>query len=395
MANLAGNIPSAPLFSPHIEAKAMEALNVLIVVRSGDNSPVEPSQVDQLQVSVTRLVDCLFPIKGDAAEFAGADVLEGNDYVHPIKVAELAAVMGRTMGRPRSALISLAMAAALMNVGYLTLRRSLLNEPRRLLDGEWEQHVHTHPSQGVALLARSGLSDDCLRAIAEHHERWDGSGYPRGLRGEAISREARILAVADSYVSLRSARPYRHAVDAADALREIAGDGGKLFDPGMVDVFEEVIARYSGVERPERVNQVAAQVSPTSGAEVHEPQRNGTDRAEEDHSKAARDTADELESRAEHARANRSAPAIVEQADARPQPGLARGGAPRRTGGVDPGSAGSVTATPATTVQRAAALPPAPGPGASRRAQPRYRRRTLFSARFYIVGAMRGGWAVD
>jgi hypothetical protein len=387
-----GATPSAPLFSPHAEAKAMEALNILIVVRGGDASAIRPAQVEQLRVSVTRLVDCLFPIKGDSAEFAGADVLEGTDYVHPIKVAELAATMGRVLGRPRSALISLAMAAALMNVGYLTLRRSLLDEPRRLLDGEWEQHVHTHPNQGVALLTGSGLPDDCLRAIGEHHERWDGSGYPGGVRGEAIAREARILAIADSYVSLRSARPYRHAVDADEARQEIASEGGRLFDPQMVGAFEEVMARYAASDRTEPTSKAGVQLSPDARVDGRGAQRNGSDRTDDDAGKPAREGADDADASTEHSHTSRPGAPAAERA--RALPGSAPGGTAWPPRGAPTNSSGLAAAAPAHGAPLTAALRTGAQAPARRRRQ-RRRGRTLFCADFYVAGAVRGGWAAD
>ena len=154
----------------------MEALNVVILVHGSDRQPFQYDQLVQLQTCLTRMVDALFPAVGDTVDFSGPDSLDGNEYVHPIKVAELAILIGRELGKPRSALIDLAMAAALMNIGNLALHGSVLEEPRHLLEGEWEQHEHTHPAQGVALLDRQ-------RHLGRRHRRGRAASRAMGRLG--------------------------------------------------------------------------------------------------------------------------------------------------------------------------------------------------------------------
>ena len=392
----ANNHSLGPVFSVGAEFHAMEVLNVLIVVHAADASPIEAAQLTDLYAAVTRIVDCLFPIKGDSADFSGTDVLEGSDYTHPIKVAELAVVVGHSMGMPRSALIRLAMSAALMNIGYVALRRSLFDEPQRLRENEWEEHVHSHPHQGLALLARSGLPDECLRAIAQHHERWDGSGYPGGLRSDAIVRDARILAVADSYVSLRSLRPYRQAVGANEALREIVSNSGTLFDPQVVEAFEEIIARFTGSTRPEHAGAERAQASADALAEGHEAQRNGIGQADglQDASRPVLDAEHDGESRESHTGARRSEVLAAQGATAYSDAGSAIGRVPAPSVSADAGSTPAAT-KPIRAVQPAAAPPPPPMRAGRRRAQRLWHRQgTLFSTRPYVDAAMRGAWTL-
>jgi hypothetical protein len=193
-----------PIFNPNAEAHAMQSLNAVMVLFQTALRPIGPEELAELQHSLARLVDCLFPIEGNTADFAGFTPLPSGHYVHPIKTAEVAALLGRSIGMPRSNLITLATSAALMNVGYLQLKQSLLEEPRKLMDEEWDQQMHKHPAHSVAVLTASGLSHDTIVAIGQHHERWDGSGYPHGARGHEIGAEARILAIADTFVALRS-----------------------------------------------------------------------------------------------------------------------------------------------------------------------------------------------
>jgi len=221
-----------PVFNPNAEAHAVQALNGVMMLFQTALRPIGPEELLELQHSLARLVDCLFPIEGNTADIAGFAPLPAGHYVHPIKTAEAAVLLGRSTGMPRSKLITLATAAALMNVGYVQLKQSLIDEPRKLMDGEWEQQMHTHPSHSVAALTASGLSHEAIAAIGQHHERWDGSGYPHGARGGEISIEARVLAIADTFIAVRSQRPHRPAMPAEQALHAIRDGAGQLFEPG-------------------------------------------------------------------------------------------------------------------------------------------------------------------
>lgn len=391
--------PSIPIFAGHVEAKAAEALNVLIFAHGGGDAPIHAEQLVTIRASLTSLVDCLFPINGDYADFAGADSLDGIDYIHPTHVASLAVVIGRELGMPRSELINVAMAAALMNVGYLALRRSLLDQPRRLLEGEWEEHIRTHPDRGVKLLARSGLADDCLRAIEHHHERWDGSGYPAGLRGDAISRHARIIAVADTYVSLRSIRPHRPPVDAEVALEEVALGRGKIYDPKLVDAFEDVIARFTGITRPDRTESGASSAARATA---------------EAHATAQRDGADTIDAATE---ATVEPSYTADDADEPPPPPGARRARrtneaatgtpaePRSAAGATPGVERLNVAPTALPRSRhvaqsgpASVAPPRRRPrrrssgATARRVRPRH---GLFAPKLYVDAAVDGRWPLD
>ena len=124
-----------PVFNPNVEAHAMQALNAVMVIFQTAMRPIGPEGLVELDHAITKLVDCLFPIEGNNADLAGFAPLPAGHYVHPIKTAEAAALLGRATGMPRSKLILLATSASLMNVGYLLLNQSLIYEPRRLMDG--------------------------------------------------------------------------------------------------------------------------------------------------------------------------------------------------------------------------------------------------------------------
>jgi HD-GYP domain-containing protein (c-di-GMP phosphodiesterase class II) len=102
--------------------------------------------------------------------------------------------------------------------------------------------VERHPLEGERLAAEAAWPGTVLRGIRHHHERWDGSGYPGGLTGEAIPLEARILAVADAYEAMTSPRPHRPAIAADQALARIRGGAGVQFDPQLAAAFARSVA---------------------------------------------------------------------------------------------------------------------------------------------------------
>ena len=178
-------------------------------------------------------------------QLAGA--LEGPDaYLngHSRRVARHAAAIARELGLPSEQVARIRAAAAIHDVGKLRTPKEILNKPGRLTDDEFAV-IKQHPVTGAKLVA--GLADPELAAIVKHHhERMDGTGYPDGLIGEAIPLGARIIAVADTFDALTSARSYRGAAGHERALEIIRNGAGSQLDPDAVRAF---LGHYSG-KRP-------------------------------------------------------------------------------------------------------------------------------------------------
>jgi HD-GYP domain-containing protein (c-di-GMP phosphodiesterase class II) len=168
-----------------------------------------------------------------AALAAAVEARDENTRGHNFRVAELAVQIGRAMELPNDTLRTLARAGLLHDVGKIGIPDSILSKPGALDPAEWTV-IKRHPELGHAILERV----DKLRREAEiviaHHERLDGSGYPRGLRGDQIPLEARILAVADTYDVLVSDRPYRKAFGRAHAVKILREEcGTHLWEPAV------------------------------------------------------------------------------------------------------------------------------------------------------------------
>jgi putative nucleotidyltransferase with HDIG domain len=160
---------------------------------------------------------------------------------HASRVTVFAQAMARRIGLDKERLSVLRLGALLHDVGKLTVPPAVLLKSGPLTDVEFVQ-VQRHPAAGVRMLRSLGAPREILPSVLHHHERWDGTGYPRGRAGERIPLEARILAVADSFDAMTSTRPYRAPRDASDALDELHRCAGTQFDPDLVVVFAEAWA---------------------------------------------------------------------------------------------------------------------------------------------------------
>lgn len=155
---------------------------------------------------------------------------------HRRRVATLAAHLGRAAGLPLPSLAALRVAAWAHDIGKRGVPTAILDKPGPL-DPEEVRITRRHVLIGADLAQVMGFSPDVIRAIRHHHERWDRTGYPDGLAGEAIPVFARIIAIADAYDAMTEERRYRVAVSADAALGEIAQCAGTQFDPHLTTIF--------------------------------------------------------------------------------------------------------------------------------------------------------------
>lgn len=154
---------------------------------------------------------------------------------HERRVAELAVAIGREMGLDKDRLEGLRVGGYLHDVGKMVVPVEILVKPTRLTPYEYAL-IKEHPKAGYEVLKDVDFPWPVAQIAYQHHERMDGSGYPRGLKGEEIMLEARIAAVADVIESMASHRPYRAGLGIEVALAEIEKGRGSLFDPRVVDV---------------------------------------------------------------------------------------------------------------------------------------------------------------
>jgi diguanylate cyclase (GGDEF)-like protein/putative nucleotidyltransferase with HDIG domain len=159
---------------------------------------------------------------------------------HSRRVQELALAIGRELGLSQAELDLLGHAALFHDIGKLAIPDAVLLKPAVLTDDEWSL-MQRHADEGARIIDRLGFLNDAVPAIRHHHERFDGTGYPDGLKGEEIPLGARIIHVADALDSMLTTRIYRAARPAAEAMRELRQAAGTQFCPRCVSALERVL----------------------------------------------------------------------------------------------------------------------------------------------------------
>jgi diguanylate cyclase (GGDEF)-like protein/putative nucleotidyltransferase with HDIG domain len=176
---------------------------------------------------------------------ATVDAKDHHTYGHSKKVSRYSTEIAEAMGYSKEGVQRIRAAALLHDIGKIGIPDVLLMKQSSLTQDDWEI-IHAHPTLGVSILKHVDSLKDCLAAIQYHHERWDGTGYPAGLKGDNIPLDARILAVADSFDAMTSQRPYRNLPATVEqALDELICCSGTQFDPSVVAAFVRLQKAHS------------------------------------------------------------------------------------------------------------------------------------------------------
>jgi response regulator RpfG family c-di-GMP phosphodiesterase len=161
---------------------------------------------------------------------------------HTERVADYAAALGKRMKLGKGEIRDLAFAAVLHDIGKLVIYERVLKKPGSLDDEEWEI-LKSHPVIGASIIENMEFLSGAVPLVRHHHERFDGGGYPDGLKGEEIPLGARIIAVADSYDAMTTNRPYREALSKDVALNTMITKAGTQFDARAVENFVDLVER--------------------------------------------------------------------------------------------------------------------------------------------------------
>jgi len=159
---------------------------------------------------------------------------------HSQRVSEICLHIGKALGFSEIEICKLKVIGLLHDIGKIAIEEGILNKPEKLTEQERDE-IKRHPEIGYRILSSSYDMLEFAECILAHHERWDGAGYPKGLKGEAIPMVARIIAIADSYDAMTSERPYRKALSEKVVLAEIRNNAGTQFDPEIARTFIEKV----------------------------------------------------------------------------------------------------------------------------------------------------------
>lgn len=164
------------------------------------------------------------------------------ELMHSKRVSEIAQAIAGNMDLDEETINKIKTAGLMHDIGKIGIEESILNTNRKLNEGEWEK-MKKHPEAGWRILNSDKQFSNIADCILEHHERWNGKGYPKGLKGKKISIEARIISLADSYDAMTNDRNYKKALTQEEAMNEILQCAGTQFDPFVVKVFIEKVLK--------------------------------------------------------------------------------------------------------------------------------------------------------
>jgi diguanylate cyclase (GGDEF)-like protein len=187
-------------------------------------------------------------------------------------IASLATGMALEMSLPAEEIERIRVASLLHDLGKIAIPEEILDKPATLSDSEW-QAIGEHPRIGQVILEQASGLREAIPVVLHHHERFNGGGYPHGLKGNEIPLGARIVAVADAYHAMVHDRPYKTALTHDEALVELRSHAGTQFDPAVVDVFCTIYAEAvppDGLEEVYRLHQRARGGLPHLDVDAHD-----------------------------------------------------------------------------------------------------------------------------
>lgn len=212
---------------------------LMLVARAGqhvDAAHLEPI-IGKMMESVIRNPDALVPLARLKRQEAYASE-------HAVATAALIIAFGRQQGMPEPEIEKLALGTMVKDIGQSALDSRLITKPGMLSKAEYSI-VQGHVEEGLAVLeATSRLAETSVAVVLEHHERYNGCGYPYRMAGDEISVAGRMAAIVDTYDAMTSARPYRAAMAPSHALRQLYDEGGTQYDPTLVAAFIKTVGIY-------------------------------------------------------------------------------------------------------------------------------------------------------
>ncbi len=259
------DVPAAPMFSSEIEAEAMHALQELIT-ESRDEGKIDAHLLMTVERPIVAMGRELFPEVLGEVNASGVLSVDDYQYAQPVKSAGLSMLIGRRLGMGLKQLVALGLTAVLADLGFMVLP-PVLRKKKGTMTPEEDQIFKQHPQASGELVGRlETLPSDVIDGIHQHHERWDGSGFPHGLKGEQISLYARIIAIADRYYELVSRRPSRKPFMPHEAIEYIMAYSAELFDPDLVAIVARDVPLYpSGVSVKLNTGEVGIVAKPNIG----------------------------------------------------------------------------------------------------------------------------------
>lgn len=231
------------LISDKVKAESVKAIRNTFIYGEKENK-LRKEDIDLTKEQIMAIVNEILNHKDLMVNMVDLKIFDDYTYYHSVNVAVLSIVIGVALGISKNELCILGFAAILHDIGKVFIDKKILNKPSRLTAAEFDV-MKTHSLLGCNHLKSCyGVSIEVYMGILDHHEHFEGTGYPNGYEKNRISLYGRIIAIADVYDALTSDRPYRRAIIPSEAMEYVMGSSMTMFDPELVDVFVRKVAPY-------------------------------------------------------------------------------------------------------------------------------------------------------
>lgn len=241
--NLSSDIQISEVISQTLRFKTIQTIkDTFTMLESGKS--LSQKNIDSIYSLINNITENVISNKTLQINLIDLKVFDDYTYYHSVNVGVLSIIIGASLNLNKKRLCNLGLASMLHDIGKVFISKEILNKPDKLSDDEFEI-IKTHPLKGYEYLKKFfDIPISSYNGVLQHHERFDGLGYPTGIKGNSISLFGKIIAVADVYDALTSKRPYREALDPSEAMEYIMSGYGSLFDPDIVTAFIQKVAPY-------------------------------------------------------------------------------------------------------------------------------------------------------
>lgn len=241
--DLSKEIEISEIINANLRFQLVKAIKeTFIKIENGNGDPIE--SIRKINALIANVVDEIIANRELMVNMVDLKVFDDYTFYHSVNVTVLSIIIGIALNLNKNQLYKLGLSAILHDIGKMFIPKELLNKPGKLTTEEF-QMIQSHSYKGYRYLKeKTQISSMSNAGILQHHEKYDGTGYPKGIKGKQISLFGRIIAIADVYDALTSDRPYRKALTPWEAMEYIMGGGGSLFDPVIVNHFSHRVVPY-------------------------------------------------------------------------------------------------------------------------------------------------------
>lgn len=242
--DLSKDIEIVNVINDDLRNEAIKSVKKLFVIEKKNSGVSALAKAAEIRAKIDSIIDELLANRDVMVNMIDLKSFDNYTYAHSVNVAILSLIIGIAMDLDRKCLGELGLGSIMHDIGKVFVAKEIVNKCGELTDDEFDE-IKTHSFKGYKYARdKYKIPITSYVGILDHHEKWNGSGYPNGTIGNSISLFGRIITVADIYDALTTERSYRPAMSPSEAMEYIIGNSGVMFDPNIVDVFRKKIAPY-------------------------------------------------------------------------------------------------------------------------------------------------------